>query len=159
MFDAFTHTSLEIDKCNIDLMMAGGGPPVLLLHGFPETKAAWHKVAPQLATEYTVILPDLPGYGDSTGPEPDAGDECHTKRAYADILVKAMTELGFDTFVVAGHDRGARVAYRMALDHPDKVSPRRTEHYSHTGSDRTPHFRNRPQNGELDTAWSARAAS
>jgi len=122
MFDAFTHTSLEIDKCNIDLMMAGGGPPVLLLHGFPETKAAWHKVAPQLATEYTVILPDLPGYGDSTGPKPDAGDECHTKRAYADILVKGMTELGFDTFVVAGHDRGARVAYRMALDHPDKVS-------------------------------------
>ncbi|WP_298740542.1 alpha/beta hydrolase [uncultured Chitinophaga sp.] len=122
MFDAFTHKSFEIDKCTIDLLMAGGGPPLLLLHGFPETRAAWHKVAPQLATEYTVILPDLPGYGDSTGPDPDAGQECHTKRAYGNIFVQLMAELGFDTFAVAGHDRGGRVAYRMALDHPEIVS-------------------------------------
>jgi haloacetate dehalogenase len=121
MFDAFTHKSLEIDQCSIDVLMAGGGPPLLLLHGFPETKAAWHKVAPQLATEYTVIVPDLPGYGDSTGYGPDAGHECHTKRAYANILVQLMSGLGFDTFSVAGHDRGGRVAYRMALDHPGKV--------------------------------------
>lgn len=122
MFEAFTHKSLKISKCNIDLVMAGSGPPILLLHGFPETKAAWHKVAPQLATDYTVIVPDLPGYGDSTGPKPDAGNEHHTKRAYADILVKLMSKLGFDTFAVAGHDRGGRVAYRMALDHPENIS-------------------------------------
>lgn len=122
MFDAFTHRSLKINKCTIDVLMAGGGPPILLLHGFPETKAAWHKVAPQLATEYTVILPDLPGYGDSTAPKPGAGNEHHTKRAYGNILTQLMAKLGFDTFAVAGHDRGGRIAYRMALDHPEKIS-------------------------------------
>lgn len=122
MFDAFDHKSLQLSDCTIDFVMAGSGPVLLLLHGFPETKAAWHKVAPQLATEYTVVVPDLPGYGDSTGPAPDAGNEHHTKRAYADLLAQLMSALGFDTFAVAGHDRGGRVAYRMALDHPEKVS-------------------------------------
>lgn len=122
MFDAFTHKSLKVSKCNIDLLMAGSGPPVLLLHGFPETRAAWHKVAPQLATEYTVIVPDLPGYGDSTGPGPDTGNERHTKRAMGNIMLQMMKKLGFDTFAVAGHDRGGRIAYRMALDHPEKIS-------------------------------------
>jgi haloacetate dehalogenase len=122
MFDAFDHKSLKVSDCTIDLVMAGSGPAILLLHGFPETKAAWRKIAPQLATEYAVVVPDLPGYGDSTGPKPDAGDEYHTKRAYGDIMLQLMTELGFDTFAVAGHDRGGRVAYRMALDHPEKIS-------------------------------------
>jgi len=122
MFDAFDHKSLKVNNCTIDLLMAGSGPVLLLLHGFPETKAAWHKIAPQLATDYTVILPDLPGYGDSTGPAPDAGNEHHTKRAYGNILVQMMSQLGFNTFAVAGHDRGGRVAYRMALDHPEKIS-------------------------------------
>lgn len=122
MFDAFAHTNLEVGNCSIDLVMAGSGPALLLLHGFPETKAAWHKIAPQLATEYTVVVPDLPGYGDSTGPAPDAGDEHHTKRAYGNMMLAVMTELGFNTFAIAGHDRGGRVAYRMALDHPEKIS-------------------------------------
>lgn len=122
MFEAFTHKKLEIDDSVIDLVMAGSGPALLLLHGFPETRVAWHKIAPQLATAYTVVLPDLPGYGDSTGPAVDAGNEYHTKRRAGATMVQLMKELGFDTFSVAGHDRGGRVAYRMALDHPAVVS-------------------------------------
>ncbi|MGN7723084.1 alpha/beta fold hydrolase [Chitinophaga sp. 22620] len=122
MFEAFTHKKITVADCHIDLVMAGEGPPLLLLHGFPETKAAWHQIAPQLAASYTVILPDLPGYGDSTGPVPNADNSNYTKRSMGNILVQLMRQLGFSTFALAGHDRGGRVAYRMALDHPDEIS-------------------------------------
>jgi haloacetate dehalogenase len=100
---------------------AGTGPPVVLLHGYPQTSAMWHLVAPELAHDHTVVLTDLPGYGDSVAP-PDAGVEAFGKRAMAAEVVAVMAELGFDRFAVVGHDRGARCAYRLALDHPDAVT-------------------------------------
>jgi len=122
MFEAFEHKSLKINDCIINLVIAGNGPALLLLHGFPETKMAWHKIAPQLATDFTVVVPDLPGYGDSTGPVPGGDIENYTKRIYGNVMIGLMEELGFQTFAIAGHDRGGRVAYRMALDHPQRVS-------------------------------------
>lgn len=122
MFEAFTHKKMEVADCNIDFVMAGQGPPLLLLHGFPETKATWHQIAPQLAAAYTVVVPDLPGYGDSAGPVPDADNGNYSKRSMGNILVQLMQQLGFSTFGLAGHDRGGRVAYRMALDHPGNIS-------------------------------------
>lgn len=89
---------------------------------FPETKLAWHKIAPQLATTHTVILPDLPGYGDSTAPTPDHDYKNYSKREMAKVLVQLMQQLGFHQFAIAGHDRGARAAYRMALDHPKIIT-------------------------------------
>jgi haloacetate dehalogenase len=102
--------------------VSGSGPPLLLLHGFPETRLMWHAVAPVLAEQFTVVAADLPGYGDSYRPEPTADHEPHSKRAWAEALVAAMEGLGFGEFAVAGHDRGGRVAYRMALDHPHVVT-------------------------------------
>lgn len=97
----------------------GSGPPLLLLHGFPQTRAMWKPVATSLAASHTLIIPDLPGYGDSDAP---ADVETASKRAMAISLVEAMDALGFSTFDLAGHDRGGRVAYRMALDHPTRVN-------------------------------------
>lgn len=99
----------------------GDGPPVLLLHGWPQTSRMWHRVHPRLAERHTVVLADLPGYGGSTLP-PGAGVVASGKRAMAADLVGAMRALGHDRFAVVGHDRGARCGYRMALDHPDRVS-------------------------------------
>jgi haloacetate dehalogenase len=102
---------------------AGTGPPVLLLHGYPQTSAMWHLVAPELAGDHTVVLADLPGYGDSAVPPGAAGDPRRfAKRAMAADLVAVMGALGFDRFAVVGHDRGGRCAYRLALDHPDAVT-------------------------------------
>lgn len=98
----------------------GSGPPVLLIHGYPETHVCWHRVAPSLAEDHTVIAPDLPGYGDSAVPLAD--DSAFSKRALAESLVALMHRLGHEQFAVVGHDRGARVAYRMALDHPSVVT-------------------------------------
>jgi len=97
----------------------GGGPPVLLLHGFPETSHCWRKVAPPLSRDFTVVLRDL--YLDSDAPSDGPRGEGYSKRELAAELVAAMRELGFDSFAVVGHDRGARVAYRMALDWPERV--------------------------------------
>ena len=105
----------------IAFVQCGSGSPLLLLHGFPETHFAWHKVAPELAKHFLLVIPDLPGYGDSTGPAIDINHEAYSKRNMADILVRFMEKLGFEKFFVAAHDRGARVAYRMALDHPQKI--------------------------------------
>jgi haloacetate dehalogenase len=101
---------------------AGDGPPVLMLHGYPQTHVMWHRVAPGLARTHTVVCPDLRGYGASH--KPPAGDGCvnYAKRAMAAELVDVMATLGHDRFAVVGHDRGGRVAYRMALDHPERVS-------------------------------------
>ncbi|RTL67727.1 MAG: alpha/beta hydrolase [Pseudonocardiaceae bacterium] len=97
------------------------GPPVLLLHGWPQTSVSWHLVAPALARTRTVVCADLPGYGDSALP-PDAGVAVSGKRSMAADLVAVMAELGHARFAVAGHDRGARVGYRLALDHPGRVT-------------------------------------
>ncbi|WP_157082827.1 alpha/beta fold hydrolase [Sphingomonas asaccharolytica] len=100
----------------------GGGPPILLLHGFPETSLMWHGIAPLLAGDFTVVAADLPGYGRSDCPVDSENHEAMSKRALASILVEAMKALGHETFAIIGHDRGGRVAYRAALDHPDRVT-------------------------------------
>ena len=93
----------------------------MLLHGYPQTHVIWHKVAPSLAGRFTVVAPDLRGYGDSGKPPSDGGLHAYCKRTTAQDQVEVMTELGFDSFHVVGHDRGARVGHRMALDHQDRV--------------------------------------
>jgi haloacetate dehalogenase len=121
MFEGFAEHELETDRGVIFARVAGDGPPLLLLHGYPQTHLMWHGAAPRLAERFTVVAADLPGYGASFRPAvaPDHGP--HSKRALAADLVQAMAALGHERFAVAGHDRGGRVAYRMALDHPDRV--------------------------------------
>jgi haloacetate dehalogenase len=99
----------------------GNGPPLLLLHGYPQSNVMWHRVAPALAQRFTLVIPDLPGYGWSAAPEADAEHAPYTKRAMAAIMVDLMEKLGHVRFRLAGHDRGGRVAYRLALDHPGRV--------------------------------------
>lgn len=121
MFEQFETRKIEVSEANVNLAIGGNGPALLLLHGYPQTHAMWHKVAPALAERFTVIAADLRGYGDSSKP---AGDEAHlrySKRALAHDLLEAMERLGFERFAVAGHDRGGRVGHRMALDHPQRV--------------------------------------
>ncbi|MDN3517853.1 alpha/beta hydrolase [Aquisalimonas lutea] len=121
LFPGFTEHRFTTDATTIFARVGGAGPPLLLLHGYPQTHAMWHPVAGRLAECYTVVCPDLRGYGDSGRPEsaPDHGP--YSKRAMAADQVAVMEQLGFSSFRVAGHDRGARVAHRMALDWPDRV--------------------------------------
>src|SRR5947209_4702063 len=98
----------------------GSGPPLLLLHGHPQTHYMWHAVAPQLAQHFTIVAPDLRGYGESSKPATTPDHEPYSKRAMARDQVAIMRHLGFDRFSVAGHDRGGRVAYRLAIDHPHR---------------------------------------
>jgi haloacetate dehalogenase len=118
MFEGFAVTDVDTPRGTVRARVGGAGPPLLVLHGFPETHLMWHPVAAALATRFTVVAPDLPGYGDSF--RPPAGG--YAKRALAADIVAAMRSLGHGSFAVAGHDRGGRVAYRMALDHPDVVT-------------------------------------
>jgi haloacetate dehalogenase len=105
----------------IAAVVGGSGPPLLLLHGHPQTHAMWHRVAPALAQRYTVVAADLRGYGDSTRPGADAEHALHAKRAMAQDQVALMRQLGFERFDVLAHDRGARVAHRLGMDHPQAV--------------------------------------
>ena len=122
MFDGFEAHDLATERGTIHAMVGGDGPPLLLLHGYPQTHLMWHAAAPILAQEFTVVAADLSGYGESLRPAPTSDHVPHSKRALALDQVQAMASLGYDRFAVAGHDRGGRVAYRMALDHPDRVS-------------------------------------
>jgi len=121
MMDEFHCAEIETAETRIFARWAGSGPPVLLLHGFPETHLMWHRVAPALAQQFSVVCADLRGYGRSGCPAsaPDHGP--YSKRAMARDMTAVMASLGFERFSVAGHDRGARVAYRLALDHPERV--------------------------------------
>ncbi|AZO78791.1 MULTISPECIES: alpha/beta hydrolase [unclassified Bosea (in: a-proteobacteria)] len=101
--------------------VGGKGPPVVLIHGFPQTHAEWHEMAGELAKTHTVVCPDLRGYGWSAAPHGDGGKALYTKRGMGEDIVAAMSALGFNRFAVIGHDRGARVAYRLALDHLGRV--------------------------------------
>src|SRR3954449_4484600 len=121
MFEAFAVHGVETSRWTIFARVGGSGPPLLLLHGYPQTHLMWHAAAPRLAKTFTVVAADLPGYGASFRPAVAPDHAPHAKRAFARDLVQAMTALGHDRFAVAGHDRGGRVAYRMALDHPDRV--------------------------------------
>jgi len=121
MFDGFTHAQIDTSGARINLRYGGAGPPLLLLHGNPLTHVMWHKIAPRLAQDFTVIAADLRGYGDSSKPDGGSGHAGYSFRAMAQDQVEVMQALGFDHYDVCGHDRGARVAHRMALDHPERV--------------------------------------
>jgi haloacetate dehalogenase len=121
VFDGFQLELIDTAEATIRVRHGGSGPPVLLLHGHPQTHAMWHHVAPRLAEEFTVVAADLRGYGESTGPPTTADHEPYSKRAMARDQIEVMRQLGFERFSVAGHDRGARCAYRLALDHPERV--------------------------------------
>ncbi len=121
MFENFTRTEIATSGARIVAVYGGRGPPLLLLHGNPFTHVSWHKVAPALAREFTVVATDLRGYGDSEKPPGGADHSGYSFRAMAQDQVEVMAALGHDRFFAAGHDRGARVLHRMALDHPEKV--------------------------------------
>ena len=110
------------DDVLIHGVVGGQGPPLLLLHGNPQTHVMWHRVAAGLAKHFTVVASDLRGYGDSSKPRGTPDHATYSKRVMAEDQVAVMSELGYPRFFVAGHDRGARVAHRMALDHPDCVA-------------------------------------
>ena len=122
MFDGFTDASADIEGVRIHAIKGGRGPALLLLHGHPQTHAIWHKVAPTLAEHFTVVAADLRGYGDSGKPQGTPDHANYAKRRMALDQVALMRGLGFTSFAVIGHDRGARVAARMAIDHPDAVT-------------------------------------
>lgn len=117
----FTYQRVDVGGLSLNSAVAGSGPAVVLLHGFPQTHLMWRHVAPDLAADHTVIIPDLRGYGDSDKPVADAPD-VYSKRTMADDAVALAKAFGFDRFAVVGHDRGAHVAFRAGLDHPDKVT-------------------------------------
>ncbi len=121
MFDGFETFTLPANGVPIHGVRGGSGAPLLLLHGYPQTHVIWHKIAPRLAQHFTVIATDLRGYGDSG--KPDGGDDHahYSKRTMAADQVAVMQHFGYEQFFVAGHDRGGRVAHRMALDHPSRV--------------------------------------
>ncbi|MBG0817291.1 alpha/beta fold hydrolase [Planomonospora sp. ID82291] len=122
MFEDFTDERVDVGEAELRVRHGGSGPPVLLLHGHPRTHATWHRVAPLLATGFTVVCPDLRGYGQSSKPPGTPGHETYSKRAMARDCAALMRALGHERFAVAGHDRGAYVAQRLALDHPSAVT-------------------------------------
>lgn len=122
LFPGFSEGRHPAGEVSIFARAGGKGPPLLLLHGYPQTGAMWHTVAGQLAERFTVVVPDLRGYGRSDCPPNDADNRAYSKRAMAADMVALMAGLGHERFLVAGHDRGGRVAYRLALDHPGAVA-------------------------------------
>ena len=122
LFPGFTAHRIQTTGAEIRCVVGGSGPPLLLLHGYPQTHAMWHKVAPSLAHRHTVVCADLRGYGDSSKPPSDAAHLPYSKRAMATDMVELMSALGFTRFALVGHDRGGRVAHRLCLDHPGVVT-------------------------------------
>jgi haloacetate dehalogenase len=119
--NGFAQLRVDTGEAVISVSRGGTGPGVLLLHGFPQTRLMWRDIAPRLARRFTVVCADLRGYGDSSTPPSSADHAPYSKRAMARDMVSVMARLGFEHFCIAGHDRGGRVAYRAALDHPDRV--------------------------------------
>lgn len=122
MLETFVPLQITTSGATIHLLKGGSGDPLLLLHGYPQTHAMWHKIAPRLAESYTVVLADLRGYGDSSKPKEEPDHANYSKRAMAQDMVEVMRHLGYESFQVAGHDRGARVTHRMLLDHGPRVT-------------------------------------
>ncbi|MDX1512355.1 MAG: alpha/beta hydrolase [Gammaproteobacteria bacterium] len=120
-FPGFETRRIATRETEIHCVTGGSGPPLLLLHGYPQTHVMWHRAAPMLAQHFTVVAADLRGYGDSGKPGSDDSHAAYSKRVMAGDLAEVMSSLGFDRFFVAAHDRGARVAHRMALDFPDRI--------------------------------------
>lgn len=121
MFVNFEPHSIEIDNIKIYVLKGGKGAPLLLLHGYPQTHVIWHKIAPLLVQDFTVILTDLRGYGDSSKPPGEPDHSNYSKRALARDQLEVMSQLGYDKFFLVGHDRGARVAHRLTVDHGERV--------------------------------------
>ena len=121
LFHGYAQRVVAGDGADIFLRTGGEGPPLCLLHGYPQSHHMWHKVAPKLAEHFTLVLPDLRGYGLSSTPPNVPGNAPYSKRAMAGDIVHVMAQLGHEKFHLAGHDRGGRVAYRLALDHPGAV--------------------------------------
>ena len=121
LFPGFARRRIRTSGATINLVTGGEGPPLLLLHGYPETHAMWHRMAPDLAREYTVVCPDLRGYGASSKPRGLPDHSNYSKRAMALDMAEVMTRLGHRSFHLVGHDRGARVAHRLARDHGSRV--------------------------------------
>ncbi|WP_107671395.1 alpha/beta fold hydrolase [Cyanothece sp. BG0011] len=121
MFANFQNLVIQTSEVKINLVKGGEGYPILLLHGYPQTHVMWHKIASQLAEHFTVIIPDLRGYGDSDKPVGMANHYNYSKRVMAQDQIEVMTQLGYDQFYLIGHDRGGRVAHRLTLDYPNKV--------------------------------------
>ena len=122
MFEGFVLETIDVGEAALRVRYGGSGPPVLLLHGHPRTHATWYRVAPSLAQEFTVVCPDLRGYGQSSKPPTTTDHASYSKRAMAGDGLALMRALGHERFAVAGHDRGAYVAFRLAMDHPDAVA-------------------------------------
>jgi len=121
LFPGFASHWIDTSAGRIFVRTGGEGRPLLLLHGHPQTNVMWHRVAPALERDFRLIIPDLPGYGWSDAPQSDAGHAPYTKRAMANAMVEVMEKQGHVRFLIAGHDRGGRVAYRLALDHPGRA--------------------------------------
>ena len=120
-FPGFERRRVATAGTEINLVTGGNGPPLLLLHGYPQTHAMWRKIAPRLAQDFTLVIPDLRGYGDSAKPPGGPDFAAYSKRALAQDQVETMAALGHERFRVAGHDRGARVTHRLLRDHPDRI--------------------------------------
>ena len=131
LMGGFRRETVKTRGAEINVAIGGNGPPLLLLHGNPLTHVSWHKIAPALAQSFTVIAPDLRGYGDSSKPDGGPDHAAYTFRAMAEDAFDVMDHFGFDGFPVAGHDRGARVAFRMALDQPGR-GIKNAAHSAHT---------------------------
>lgn len=121
LFPGFESHWVDTSIGQIFARSGGSGPPLLLVHGFPQTHVEWHRIAPELAKRFTLVMPDLPGYGWSVAPRGDTSHFPYAKRDMAKVLIEVMESLGHVRFMACGHDRGARVTYRMALDHPGRL--------------------------------------
>ena len=121
LFPGFATRRIATSGAEIHCVVGGSGPPLLLLHGYPQTHAMWHRIASRLAERHTVVCADLRGYGDSSKPASDSTHAAYSKRAMAQDMVELMRALGHATFRLVGHDRGGRVAHRLCVDHPDAV--------------------------------------
>lgn len=118
----FRHCVVRVNEIDLNVTIGGEGAPLVLLHGFPQTRVIWHRVAPLLARHFTLVMPDLRGYGDSSAPPGDPAHLVYSKRSMASDIIALADHLGFGQFALAGHDRGGRVAYRLVLDHPGRVT-------------------------------------
>lgn len=121
LFPGFDEQTVETSLARLYCRTGGSGPPLLLLHGYPQSHVIWHKIAPLLSKQFTLVMPDLPGYGRSSIPPLSQTHGAYSKRAVGAAMLELMQTLGHDSFLLAGHDRGARVGYRMTLDSPNAV--------------------------------------
>jgi haloacetate dehalogenase len=122
LFPGFEQRRITVGSLGLNVRLGGSGSPLLLLHGYPQTHVMWHEIAPALARHFTVISPDLKGYGDSDAPPPTVDSANYSKRVQGEEMLVLMKSLGHRGVAVVGHDRGARVAYRLALDHAAAIT-------------------------------------